>query len=102
MTGSVIVTGCSTGIGRATAQQLAKSGWTVYATARRLESIADLEADGCKTLALDVTDVLGDTLVDKLSLWDVRRSNSEEVRRFYMAAPGRRRMLEAWLGADHG
>jgi NADP-dependent 3-hydroxy acid dehydrogenase YdfG len=32
------------------------AGWTVYATARRLESIADLAEAGCRTLALDVTD----------------------------------------------
>jgi NADP-dependent 3-hydroxy acid dehydrogenase YdfG len=56
MTGPVLITGCSTGIGRATALRLAKKGRTVYATARRLESIADLEAQGCKVLALDVTD----------------------------------------------
>jgi NADP-dependent 3-hydroxy acid dehydrogenase YdfG len=53
---AVLITGCSTGIGRRTAEHLAQKGWTVYATARRLESIADLEAKGCKTLALDVTD----------------------------------------------
>src|SRR6266511_5801177 len=53
---AVLITGCSSGIGRATARRLAKHGWTVYATSRRLESIADLEAAGCRTLALDVTD----------------------------------------------
>jgi len=53
---AVLITGCSSGIGRATARRLAAKGWTVYATARRLESIAELEAAGCRTLALDVTD----------------------------------------------
>jgi NADP-dependent 3-hydroxy acid dehydrogenase YdfG len=53
---AVLITGCSTGIGRATAELMAEKGHTVYATARRLESIADLEQKGCKILALDVTD----------------------------------------------
>lgn len=53
---AVLVTGCSTGIGRETASLLASRGWPVYATARRLETIADLEKSGCRVLELDVTD----------------------------------------------
>lgn len=53
---AVLITGCSSGIGRSSAELLADQGWQVYATARRPEVIADLEAKGCRTLALDVTD----------------------------------------------
>jgi len=52
----VLITGCSTGIGAETASHLADHGYTVYATARRPETLSALEAKGCRTLALDVTD----------------------------------------------
>jgi NAD(P)-dependent dehydrogenase (short-subunit alcohol dehydrogenase family) len=52
---AVLVTGCSSGIGRATAERLAKRGWTVYASARKPDTIADLGAAGCKLLACDVS-----------------------------------------------
>jgi NADP-dependent 3-hydroxy acid dehydrogenase YdfG len=53
---AVLITGCSSGIGHATAQRLVTEGWKVYATARRPDSIADLREKGCQTLALDVCD----------------------------------------------
>jgi NAD(P)-dependent dehydrogenase (short-subunit alcohol dehydrogenase family) len=52
----ILVTGCSSGIGHALASRLGRSGHLVFATARRPASIADLERDGCRLLALDVTD----------------------------------------------
>ena len=51
-----MITGCSSGIGRATAERLAREGWRVYATARDVGAIADLEPVGCRLLSLDVTD----------------------------------------------
>jgi short-subunit dehydrogenase len=51
----ILISGCSSGIGAATAETLVRAGHTVYATARRTETLADLEALGCHALALDVT-----------------------------------------------
>jgi NAD(P)-dependent dehydrogenase (short-subunit alcohol dehydrogenase family) len=53
---AVLITGCSSGIGWATAERLARRGWAVYATARNVEAITPLEESGCRLLPLDVTD----------------------------------------------
>ena len=50
-----LITGCSSGIGAALAEEFHDRGYDVYATARRLESLAPLAARGMRTLALDVT-----------------------------------------------
>jgi NAD(P)-dependent dehydrogenase (short-subunit alcohol dehydrogenase family) len=58
MTGTdrvALVTGCSTGIGRAAARAFIEDGWTTYATARTPSDIADLGEMGCETAELDVT-----------------------------------------------
>ena len=51
----VLISGCSSGIGAATAAALVRDGHTVYATARQTKPLTDLEALGCRPLALDVT-----------------------------------------------
>lgn len=57
MTTAVLITGTSSGIGRATAARLARrADLTVYATARRVDAVADLAEAGARVLALDVTD----------------------------------------------
>jgi NAD(P)-dependent dehydrogenase (short-subunit alcohol dehydrogenase family) len=53
---SVLITGCSSGIGAALAEEFHRRGLTVYATARRPDGIAALSGRGMRTLALDVTD----------------------------------------------
>jgi len=64
---TVLITGCSSGIGRATALAFAAEGWTVYATARDPADIEPLEDAGCHIDRLDVTkqdDV--DRVVDRI------------------------------------
>jgi NAD(P)-dependent dehydrogenase (short-subunit alcohol dehydrogenase family) len=52
----VLITGCSSGIGRALADEFLKRGDRVAATARNPDSLADLAGDGCLVVALDVTE----------------------------------------------
>ena len=53
---TVLVTGCSSGIGRAIALRLARAGWPVVATARKPELLHDLRGAGCRVMRLDLTD----------------------------------------------
>jgi NAD(P)-dependent dehydrogenase (short-subunit alcohol dehydrogenase family) len=53
---TILITGCSSGIGAALARELGKRGHRVYATARRADALAAFEAEGIRGLALDVND----------------------------------------------
>jgi NAD(P)-dependent dehydrogenase (short-subunit alcohol dehydrogenase family) len=52
---TALITGCSSGIGRATAEAFLDDGWTVYATSRDESDITGLAEQGCHTDSLDVT-----------------------------------------------
>jgi NAD(P)-dependent dehydrogenase (short-subunit alcohol dehydrogenase family) len=108
----VLVTGCSSGIGRATALELTARGFDVVASARRIETISDLKV--AQTVSLDVdsdadvarartevgpVDVLVnnagwavDGSVEEVPLSDVRRMFETN---FFGAA----RMIQAFLPA---
>ena len=52
---NAIITGASSGIGKATALQLIKEGHSVYGAARRVEKMNELVSAGGKAVAMDVT-----------------------------------------------
>ena len=52
----VLITGCSSGIGRATAHAFLSEDWEVMATARNPDELHELRKLGARTRALDVTD----------------------------------------------
>jgi NAD(P)-dependent dehydrogenase (short-subunit alcohol dehydrogenase family) len=56
---TILITGCSSGIGAALASELHKRGHRVYATARRSETLASLTDKGLDTLLLDVNNDTG-------------------------------------------
>jgi 1-acylglycerone phosphate reductase len=55
MAKTVLITGCSSGIGHALALEFKSNGYKVFATARKTSSVSDLEELGIETLPLEVT-----------------------------------------------
>lgn len=53
---TIIVTGCSSGIGAYCARALQAEGWHVFATVRKPSDLAPLEKDGIDALLMDYTD----------------------------------------------
>ncbi len=53
---TLLVTGCSSGIGLAAAQILSARGWRVFATCRKADDVARLNAQGLESLPLDLDD----------------------------------------------
>lgn len=52
---TIIITGCSSGIGAHCARALSADGWRVFATVRRPEDATALEAAGIETVLMDYT-----------------------------------------------
>ncbi|PNG24190.1 SDR family NAD(P)-dependent oxidoreductase [Methylocella silvestris] len=71
--GPVLITGCSSGVGRAAAAAFRAAGFETFATARDPLALEQLRALGCATLTLDVTDE------------DARRAAVEAVERQFGA-----------------
>lgn len=53
---SILITGCSSGIGYDAAKTLHARGWRVFATCRKPEDCARLEAEGLESFPLDLAD----------------------------------------------
>ena len=67
---NVLVTGCSSGIGRCIAEGLKQEGYRVFATARKQQDIDELNTAGFEAVMLDLTDINSidkavETLFDK-------------------------------------
>ncbi|MDO3385002.1 SDR family oxidoreductase [Gilvimarinus sp. SDUM040013] len=61
---SILITGCSSGIGYYCAHTLAKNGWQVIASCRDAEDAASLKAEGLEAIVLDLADT--DSILDGL------------------------------------
>lgn len=76
-----LITGCSSGIGRALARDLAGRGQRCFATARRALAVEELAAEGFEALRLDVTDEASiraavETIVERAGRIDLLVNNA--------------------------
>jgi NAD(P)-dependent dehydrogenase (short-subunit alcohol dehydrogenase family) len=67
---TIIVTGCSSGIGAYCARALKADGWRVFATVRKNEDLGSLQADGIEAFRMDYThaDTISDFVRDATAL----------------------------------
>ena len=56
---SILITGCSSGIGLCAATELKKHGWRVFAAARKSKDVEKLAGMGLESLLLDINDSAG-------------------------------------------
>ena len=81
---TVMVTGCSSGIGAATALFLREAGWQVHPTARKPDDLEALRSAGFSPIAMDVADpaaveaAVRDLLARDSEAFDVRRPERED------------------------
>ncbi|WP_169581920.1 MULTISPECIES: oxidoreductase [Microbacterium] len=78
---TALITGASSGIGEATARRLRSLGYVVYGAARRVDRMSQLEAEGIRTVAMDVTDdesmrAAVDRILDETGRIDVLVNNA--------------------------
>ncbi|KMW59445.1 Oxidoreductase, short chain dehydrogenase/reductase family [Candidatus Rhodobacter oscarellae] len=99
MSKSIVITGASSGIGRATAEHFIAQGWTVGALARRADALAELAGEKVIALPADVTDpdaveAAFDDFVGKAGRIDALFNNAGM---FGVAAPIDEVPVETWL-----
>ena len=78
---TILITGASSGIGKATAAKLLDAGHTVYVVARRLDKMKDLEDKGAIAFKMDITqeadiDAVVDHIISKHGALDVLVNNA--------------------------
>ncbi len=88
---TVLITGCSSGIGYDTAHYLHKNGYSVFATARKDEDVIRLQDEGLNAYQLDVRDK---DSIDKALEWVLAQTDGKLYALFNNAGYGQPGALE--------
>lgn len=88
---SVLITGCSTGIGLDSAITLSALGYDVYATARKLDDVEKIKALGLKACVLDLAD---EASIDAAFQWVIEQTGGNLYALFNNGAYGQAGALE--------